>query len=225
MQQSEKVEILKKSPLFIHLSEAGLADLSPMAVARSLKPREFLVEEGETCEYFYILIEGKLRTFLYSSLGKELTLITFSRPGEVLGPTSVFRDRPSSGSIQAVSETRVLRFKKEEIISFILNHPQVALEMIRVLAARVSELNRRLRDVVGERVEQRLFRVVVTLSHRYGTTLNMTRHELAEMVGATTETVIRILSSLKKRKIIASIRGKIIILDEAKLRLLSEGLE
>jgi CRP-like cAMP-binding protein len=123
-----------------------------------------------------------------------------------------------------LSETRVLRFKKDEIISFILSHPHVSLEIIKVLAARVSELNRRLRDVVGERVEQRLFRVMLTLSHRYGTTLNITRHELAEMVGATTETVIRILSSLKKRKIIASIRGKIILLDEVKLRLLSEGL-
>jgi CRP-like cAMP-binding protein len=78
--------------------------------------------------------------------------------------------------------------------------------------------------VIGERVEQRLFRVMLTLSHRYGTSLNITRHELAEMVGATTETVIRILSSLRKRKIITSVRGKITILDEAKLRLLSDGL-
>jgi CRP-like cAMP-binding protein len=117
----------------------------------------------------------------------------------------------------------VLRFRKDEIISFILEHPKVSLEIIKVLAARVSELNRRLRDVVGERVEQRLFRVMLTLSHRYGTTLNITKHELAEMVGATTETVIRILSSLKKKKVIASVRGKTIILDEVKLRSLSEG--
>jgi len=224
MQLTEKIEFLRKSPIFSTLNQTELTELSKICGERSLKPNEFLIREGEDCYYFYILVEGKLRTFLYSSLGKELTLITFFRSGEILGPTSVFRDRPSSGSIQALSETKVLRFKKEDIISFILNHPQVSLEMIKVLAARVSELNRRLRDVVGERVEQRLFRVMLTLSHRYGTTLNITRHELAEMVGSTTETVIRILSSLKKRKIIASIRGKIIILDEVKLRLLSEGL-
>ena len=224
MQLTEKIEFLRKSPIFSALNQTELTELSKISGERSLKPNEFLILEGEDCNYFYILIEGKLRTFLYSSLGKELTLITFFRSGEVLGPTSVFRDRPSSGSIQALSETRVLRFKKDEIISFILSHPHVSLEIIKVLAARVSELNRRLRDVVGERVEQRLFRVMLTLSHRYGTTLNITRHELAEMVGATTETVIRILSSLKKRKIIASIRGKIILLDEVKLRLLSEGL-
>jgi CRP/FNR family transcriptional regulator len=224
MQVEEKVEFLRKSPIFSTLNQTELVELSKIAFERHLRPNEFLIREGEDCEYFYILIEGKLRAFLYSSLGKELTLITFFRPGEVLGPTSVFRDRPSSGSIQALTETRVLRFKKEDIISFILSLPQVSLEIIKVLAARVSELNRRLRDVVGERVEQRLFRVMLTLSHRYGTTLNITKHELAEMVGATTETVIRILSSLKKKKIIASARGKTIILDEPKLRLLSEGM-
>jgi len=224
MQLTEKIEFLRKSPIFSTLNQTELTELSKISVERSLKPNEFIIREGENCEYFYILVEGKLRAFLYSSLGKELTLINFSRPGEVLGPTSVFRDRPSSGSIQALAETKLIRFKKDDIISFIIKYPQVSLEIIKVLAARVSELNRRLRDVVGERVEQRLFRVMLTLSHRYGTTLNITKHELAEMVGATTETVIRILSSLKKKKVIASVRGKTIILDEAKIRLLSEGL-
>ena len=74
--------------------------------------------------------------------------------------------------------------------------------MIKVLAARVSELNRRLRDVAGERVEQRVFRLMLMLCHRFGPSLNMTRRELAEMVGATIETTIRILSSMKQEKII-----------------------
>lgn len=223
MHFEEKVGFLKKSPIFSTLNQTELVELSQIAVERHLKPNEFLIHEGEKCEFFYILVNGKLRASLYSSLGKELTLITFLRSGEVLGPTSVFRDRPSSGSIQALVETKVLRFKKNEFILFILNHPQVSLEVIKVLAARVSELNRRLRDVAGERVEHRLFRVMLTLSHRYGATISITKHELAEMVGATTETVIRILSSLKKQKIIGSTRGKITILDEAKLRALSDA--
>jgi CRP/FNR family transcriptional regulator len=223
MQPQEKIEFLRKSPIFSTLNPTELLDLSKYAIECSLEPNEFLIHEGDSCKYFYILVDGKLRIFLYSSLGKELTLITFFRSGDVLGPTSVFRDRPSSGSIQALTDTRVLRFKKEDIVSFILNHPQVSLEIIKVLAARVSELNRRLRDVVGERAEQRLLRAMLALSHRYGTTLNITRHELAEMIGVTTETVIRILSSLKKMRIIASVRGKITIIDEARLRSLSEG--
>ena len=126
--------------------------------------------------------------------------------------------------MRALSPTKVLEFKKNEILPFLLGHPLVMLEMIKVLAARVSELNRRLRDVAGERVEQRVFRLILMLCHRFGPSLNMTRRELAEMVGATIETTIRILSSMRQEKIIASSRGKITILDEAKLRCLGEGL-
>lgn len=217
MELKEKVEFLKKSFIFNTLNPTELMQLSKLAMERTLEPGEFLYHEGESCSYFYILAEGKLRCYLFSSLGKELTLIIFLRSGEILGPTSVFRDRPSSGSTQALVKTKVIEFKRKEFISFVLDHPEVSMGIIKVLAARVSELNRRLRDVTGERVEQRLFKVMLALFNRYGKTLDITRHELAEMAGTTTETVIRILSCLKKRKIIASARRKITIIDETGL--------
>jgi CRP-like cAMP-binding protein len=65
---------------------------------------------------------------------------------------------------------------------------------------------------------------MLTLYHRLGPTFTITRHELADMVGATTETIIRILSSLQKKKIITSVRGSITIIDDAKLRVLIEDL-
>jgi CRP-like cAMP-binding protein len=223
MKLSEKADILRKASIFSILSEAEIVKLSELAKERSLKCGEFLIREEERYEHFYILAEGKLRTFLYSSLGKPLTLITYLSPGEILGPMSIFRDRPSSGSMKALCPTKVLEFRKNEILPFLLGHPPVLLEMIKILAARVSELNRRLRDVTGERVEQRIFRLMLVLSHRFGPSLNITRQEVAEMVGATIETTIRIFSVMKKEKIIASSRGKIVILDGAKLRCLCEG--
>jgi CRP/FNR family transcriptional regulator len=220
----DKAQILKKTPVFSILNESELLDLSRIAFVRQLERNEFLFQEEESCEYFYILAEGEIKTFLISSLGKELTLISYLSEGAILGPTSIFRDRPPSGSMQAVVPTKVLGFKKNEFIPFILAHPVIMLEILKILAARVSELNRRLRDVAGERVEQRLFRVMLHLSHRLGPSFTITRHELADMVGATTETVIRTLSSLQKKKIIASVRGRITIIDETRLRALSEGL-
>jgi CRP/FNR family transcriptional regulator len=224
MQFLDKVQILNKSPIFSILNESEQLELSRIAFVRQLKRGEFLFQEEESCDYFYVLGEGKIRTSLYSSLGKELTLTNYLHRGEILGPTSIFRDRPPSGSMQAVVPTHVLGFRKNEFIPFILGHPVIMLEIIKILAARVSELNRRLRDVAGERVEQRLFRVMLTLSRRLGPTFTITRHELADMVGATTETIIRSLSSLQKERIVDSVRGRITIIDEARLRVLSEGL-
>ena len=81
----------------------------------------------------------------------------------------------------------------------------------------------RLRDLAGERVEQRLARLLLMLSARLGTTLPFTRQEISDMAGTTTETTIRVLSQWKDRKIISSIRGQITIADETKLKLMAEG--
>ncbi|MFC2043689.1 Crp/Fnr family transcriptional regulator [Chloroflexota bacterium] len=77
--------------------------------------------------------------------------------------------------------------------------------------------------MAGERVEQRLANVLLMVSSKLGLTLPFTRQEIADMTGTTTETVIRVLSCLKDRGIIRSDRGKVIIIDKEKLRLLSEG--
>jgi len=91
------------------------------------------------------------------------------------------------------------------------------------LGGRLRDAQGRLRDLAGERVEQRLASVLLMLSTKLGLTLPFTRQEIANMVGTTTETAIRVMSYLKDRGIISSVRGKVIILDEEKLRLLGEG--
>ena len=91
------------------------------------------------------------------------------------------------------------------------------------MAGRLRDAQGRLRDLAGERVEQRLASVLLMVSTKLGPTLAFTRQEIADMVGTTTETAIRVMSHLKDRGIISSVRGKVIVLDEEKLRLLGEG--
>ncbi len=99
----------------------------------------------------------------------------------------------------------------------------MALRIISVLGARLREAQNRLRDLAGERVERRIARTLFMLSSKLGPTLPFTRQEIADMAGTTTETAIRVMSQLKERGVIRSGRGRTIIIDEAKLRLLSEG--
>ena len=91
------------------------------------------------------------------------------------------------------------------------------------MGGRLRDAQGRLRDIAGERVEQRLARTLIMLSSKLGSTLPFTRQEIADMAGITTETAIRFMSRLKDGGIIRSVRGKTIIVDEAKLKLLSEG--
>jgi CRP/FNR family transcriptional regulator len=222
LQFSGKAEILRRSSIFASLNDDELGELADLAIERSFVSNEFIFWDGDTPEWFYIVAEGKVKVLKHSSLGREF-IIAFFSPGEIFGEVAVFENKPYPASAQAVSETKVVGIKREDLLSFLANSPQVALRIINVLGERLRDAQGRLRDLAGERVEQRLASVLLMLSTKLGFILPFTRQEIADMAGTTTETAIRVMSHLKDREIIRSVRGKVIILNEEKLRLLSEG--
>ena len=222
MQYTARAEILRQSPMFSSLSQDELAELSKLTSERSFRAGEFIFWEEDAPDYFYIVVEGRIKVLKHASTGKEF-IIAFFGLGEMFGEVAVFEGKSYPASAQTVADTMVLGIKKDNFLSFLSGHPQVALGIINILAGRLRDAQGRLKDLAGERVEQRLARILLMLSSKLGSTLPFTRQEIADMAGTTTETVIRLTSQLKDRGIIRSVRGKIIILDEGKLRLLSEG--
>ena len=222
MQRSDKAQILKGSFIFSSLNDDELGELANLAIERSFMSNEFIFWDGDAPERFYVVAEGQVKVLKHSSLGREF-IIAFFGPGEMFGEVAVFENKSYPASAQAVTETRVVGIKREDFLSFLANRPQVALGIINVLGGRLRDAQGRLRDLAGERVEQRLAGILLMLSSKLGPTLPFTRQEIADMAGTTTETAIRVMSHLKDRGIIRSVRGKVIILDEEKLRLLSEG--
>ena len=215
-------QLLKRSFIFSGSSEKELAELAGLAARRSFATGEFVFWEGDAPDSFYIVIEGRVKVLKHSSLGKEF-IIAFFGPGEMFGEVAVFQDRPYPASAQAAADTKVLRIRREDFLSFVSQRPQVVLRIVSVLGERLRDAQGRLKDLAGERVEQRLARTLLMLSAKLGATLPFTRQEIADMAGTTTETAIRFISRLKDGGIIHSERGRITILDKTKLRLLSEG--
>ena len=217
-----KVEVLKRALIFSSLDVGELAELSQFTVERWFEPGDFIFWEEDAPDWFYIVAGGRVKVLKHSSSGKEL-IVAFFGPGEMFGEVAVFENRPYPASAQAVARTRVLAIKREAFLDFLISHPQVALKIINVLSGRLRDAQGRLRDLAGERVQQRLARMMLMLYSKLGPTLPFTREQIADMAGMTTETVIRLMSRLKDAGMIRSGRGKIIVLDEAKLKLLSEG--
>lgn len=214
--------VLRKSPLFATLNDNEIRELADMVVERSFVAEETVFWEGDDSDWFYIVAAGQIKVTKLSSLGKE-TIIAFFSPGEMFGEVAVFENKPYPASSQAISDTLLFGIRKEAFLKFLAGHPPVALRIISILSGRLREAQNRLRDLAGERVEQRLARMLLMLADKIGETLPFTRQDISDLSGTTTETTIRILSQWKERKIISSVRGKITILDEAKLKLLAEG--
>jgi len=219
---SAKVQVLGNSPIFSSLDDDGIAELAALAIERSFHAGEFIFWDGDAPDWFYMIAEGRVKVSKLSSLGKEF-VIAFFEPGEMFGEVAVFGNKSYPASAQAVAESRVLGIRKDDLLSFIACRPELALRIINVLGERLRDAQSRLRDFAGERVEQRLARTLLMLSSKLGLTLPFTRQELADMAGTTTETAIRVMSHFRDEGIIRSVRGKTIIVDEAKLRSLSEG--
>ncbi|MEE9366885.1 MAG: Crp/Fnr family transcriptional regulator [Dehalococcoidales bacterium] len=222
MLPTEKTHILKKSLIFSSLNEEELSGLVDLTVERSFQPDEFIFWEDDEPDYFYVIAGGRIKVVKHSSSGKDF-IIAFFGPGEMFGEVAVFEGKPYPASAQAITDSKVLGIKRQNFLDFLATRPQVALRIINILGGRLRDAQGRLKDLAGERVEQRLARILLMLASRMGNTLPFTRQELADMAGMTTETAIRLTSQLRERGIIRSFRGQLIILDEVKLRALAEG--
>ncbi|MBI2859691.1 MAG: Crp/Fnr family transcriptional regulator [Chloroflexi bacterium] len=222
MPQDDKLQVLKKASIFSGLAGEDLNKLAEVAREHSFPSGEFIFWEGDAPDRFYILAEGQVKVLKHSSQGRDFIIAVFG-PGEMFGEVAVFENKPYPASAQAAVETRVIGMKRDDFLTFLALHPEMALKIINILGGRLREAQSRLRDLAGERVEQRLARMLVMLSGKMGETLPFTRQELADMAGTTPETTIRVMSQLRERGIIRSTRGQLTILNSEKLRLLSEG--
>jgi len=217
-----RASVLKHSPIFSGLGDEVLAELAGIAVERKLRPGEPVFWEGDAPDWFYVVAEGRIKVSKTSSLGREF-IIAFFGPNEMFGEVAVFEKRPYPASAQATESGSVLAIGAADFLAFLAGRPDVAVRIINVLGGRLRDAQGRLRDLAGERVEQRLARTLLMLSAKLGPTLPFTRQEIADMAGTTPETAIRMMSRLQEGKIVRSVRGKTFIVDEVKLRLLAEG--
>lgn len=220
MELSEKATVLKNSYIFSELDIDDIEILAGMCIEKVFQPDEFIFWEGDSPEWFYVVLRGQVKVLKHASSGRQF-IIAFFGTGEIFGDVAVFENKPYPASTQAVKETSVLGIKRQDFTAFLINRPEVALRIINILGGRLREAQDRLRDLAGERVEQRLAFILQMLSGKLGSVLPFTRQEIADMAGTTVETVIRVMSNLRKQGIVRSVRGKIIIDDEEKLRLLS----
>ncbi|MFC1905951.1 Crp/Fnr family transcriptional regulator [Chloroflexota bacterium] len=216
------IQVLKNAPIFSGLDDIELANLSKIAIERSFNADEFVFWEDGAPEWFYVVADGRIKVIKHSTSGKDL-IVSFFNHGEIFGEVAVFENKAYPASAQVVEKSTLVGFKRHDFLKFLTDHPQIALKIINMLSGRLREAQGRIRDLAGERVQQRLARTLIMLASKLGSTLPFTREEIADMSGMTTETVIRQMSNLKDRKIITSNRGEIEIIDEQKLKLLGEG--
>lgn len=202
--------------------------LGPTAWSRTLQPGETLFLEGEMPNAVYVVVEGFVKMTWASPGGRE-TIAELLLPGDVFDLPSCLDGCAYPLSCKAPSNSTA----KLAVVSrgALLEDP----ELFRRCQLRLVQQLRRQRSnpvaAAAERVEVRVARALIWLAESLGARVGtkivlpfaMTRQEIAEWVGTTTETVIRVCSHLRRRGLIDLEKGQLTLLQPAEMQHLTEA--
>ena len=214
-------EAIKEIRLFSQLNNEQIRELATLTSVHHVKKNAYFVREGQILQHLFLLHKGRMKLFRHSASGKTIT-VGVIRDGEPLILSTLFTQKPCWATAQAITDSIVLSIEKEKIIPFIEKNPRIAIIIIGILSGQVARAYERLRDMVAETAEYRIYKTLRTLLERFGPALSFTAQEIADFSGTTTETTLRVFSRIRKQNIIETSRGKIIILNLVKLSSLSE---
>jgi CRP/FNR family transcriptional regulator len=215
-----RIKILHQMYSFSQLKESEVRRLAEIMREQTFKKGEIIFQEGEPPAFFSVVKEGRVRLFKESISGKDC-LITIANPGYPLNMVALFDGQSYFLTAQAIDKTTLLLAAREQFLTFVNQYPQIAIRLLTILSRALNSAFDRISDLMGERVDQRVYNVLLMLSSKYGKTLIIKRKEIAEMAGTTIETAARIMADLKTKGIIRSHRGQIVILKWMELQNIS----
>lgn len=210
------------------LSEASdrlKAMLSAQAKEITLNRGEILFEQGDEGDALYAILEGTLEVSFLAMSGRKLSL-TLMKPGEVFGEIALFDSGPRTATIAAADPSRVLRVRQGDVMNQIRQHPDLAVDMIRLAGLRMRWMGSQLNEQVFLPMPIRLARKLLHLSELQddpSKRITLSQSELAEFVGATREAVSKTISTWKRDNVVEASRGGLMIQDFDALRELADS--
>jgi CRP/FNR family transcriptional regulator len=201
--------ILRRVLIFAGLSEQEFAYLTAHLVQRKYSAGEMIFAEGDPCTGLYVVEAGSVRIFKSSEGGREQVL-SIDGPGNSIAELPVFDGGTYPASAEAVTNSTLLFFSRQDFQSLCLQYPAVALKVLRVIGGRLRRLVSIIEELSFTTVRHRLIALLVRLGKTDGVrqgdavalTLPANNSELAAQIGTVRELVSRNLSRLQSEGLI-----------------------
>jgi CRP/FNR family cyclic AMP-dependent transcriptional regulator len=218
-------DIVRRAPLFSALDDEASASLRRTMVEVRLGRSEVLFAEGDPGDRLYVIVAGKIKLGRTSGDGRE-NLLAILGPGEMFGELSLFDPGPRTATATSVGASRLIGLGHADLQPFLLQHPEVAQTLLHALARRLRRTNETLADLVFSDVPGRVAKALLDLSTRFGRPTDggvlvaheLTQEELAQLVGASRETVNKALADFAGRGWLRLEARAVVLLDVERLR-------
>jgi len=216
-QESASLAVLKGVSIFSGLSEQEFAFLTSHLLQRKYAAGELIFGEGDPCAGLYVVQSGNVRIYKSSASGREQVL-SIDGPGSSIAELPVFDGGTYPASAQAVSDSTLLFFSRQDFQSLCLQHPRVALRVLQVIGGRLRRLVGIIEELSFTTVRHRLASFLLRLAQKEGKRtpegveiiVPVSNQELASQIGTVRELVSRNLSRLQAEGVI-KIDGRSVI--------------
>lgn len=197
---------LRNIPLFSALDDDAAGALQKSMVPQTLKKGKHLFQEGDPGDRLYIVTQGKIKLTHASGDGRESLLMVLG-PGDMFGELSLFDPGPRTSTAVAITDSEVLGLGNNDLRPWLTGRPEVAQSLLQALAHRLRRTNVIMSDLVFADVPGRVAKALIELGEKFGSRTpaglmvnhDLTQEELAQLVGASRETVNKALADFASR--------------------------
>lgn len=222
---AEQVEqLLRGTTIFRRLAADDRQRLAAVTTVRAYDKGAVLFTEGDASDLLYTVVEGRVKVFKTTPRGTDVILEIFG-PGDPVGAVAVYESRPYPATAVTLEPTRCVVVPRQAFFTLIEAHPTMVRGLLIGLTHRLMELTNRLAELSGGRVESRLARFLLKMATSMGQErpdgtfipLALSRQEIADMIGTTIETSIRIMSRWGKQHFVVTEKDGFLIVDRSAL--------
>jgi len=229
VEQSSQL-LLASSDVLAQIGEQDLQALFSLGKTQHHPKGDFIFHAGSAGSHVYFLRRGRVKIYQLSPVGREV-ILWFCFMGEMFGLAEVSRGEERVVNAQACEDSETLCIPKEQFHAFLESHPKIALLIMHVLSCRLRVLGEVLVNLASDDVNTRLAKLILRLGARYGKRvgteihldIHLTHQEMADMIGATRQTVTSALGRLKRQGILSMGNRRILIESEELLNELTHA--
>jgi CRP/FNR family transcriptional regulator len=221
----DSFEVLRRVPIFSQLKDEDLEKIMSITIEKKYNKGSIIFMEGDKGEAFYFIKSGKIKIYRSSKDGKELILNIYGK-NNVFAEVTIFNDVSYPATAEVIEDAVVGMILNSDLEKLIKVNSELGLNLIKVLNKRLYNAQLKLKQIALNDTYSRTAQAIIRLAEEHGKNksegvelkLELSRQELANMIGTARETVSRILSQFKKEGAIEISGKRIVIKDIKKLK-------
>jgi len=219
------VPSLAQVALFANLDAESLGELSAVVRRRVFRAPEVIFHRDDPGQVLYVIREGKVKITINSPEGHEVVLAVFG-PGDYFGELALLDGQPRSASAVALEDVEVYGLQRSDFIKAVMSHPRIAIQVMNVLSRRLRQTDTMIEDLLFLDVHGRVAKKLLDLAELHGVRtpdgilidMRLTQSDLAALVGASRESVNKVMGYFVAKRFLSTEKRKITILRLADLR-------